>query len=131
MKVLGFSVFIFFLLTGCQSSQSSSLVEPVIETITVATFAEGIENLDSVQLVDVRTPSEYNRGTIEGSHHINFYQEDFIWQLGIQLKKYKPVYVFCHSGKRSGEAAILMKELGFKKIYNLEGGLMAWNNKPL
>lgn len=131
MRVLDFSIFLIFMLTGCQSSQSSSPVEPIIETITVVAFADGIKNLDSVQLVDVRTPSEYNRGTIEGSYHIDFYQEDFLEQLGNKLEKHKPVYVFCHSGKRSGEAASMMKKLGFKKVYNLKGGLVAWNKRSL
>jgi rhodanese-related sulfurtransferase len=43
-----------------------------------------------------------------------------------KLDKKKPVAVYCRSGMRSANAANILKEMGFKKIYNLDGGYLAW-----
>jgi 3-mercaptopyruvate sulfurtransferase SseA len=36
--------------------------------------------------------------------------------------------VYCKSGGRSGEAATMMKEMGFTEVYNMQGGMLAWSN---
>jgi len=113
-------------LASCQSGQPT-LEGPVVEVIDVPTFAQALKDNPKAQLVDVRTPAEYQEGTIEGCRHINFYAEDFTAQLEAQLDKNQPVYIFCRSGNRSGKAAVMMEELGFKKVYDLSGGFMAWN----
>jgi len=115
-----------FALASCQTGQPT-LEGPVVELVDVPTFAEAIKENPKAQLVDVRTPAEYQEGTIEGCRHINFFDENFTAQLEDQLDKNQPVYVFCRSGNRSGKAAVLMEELGFKKVYNLDGGFLAWN----
>ena len=115
-----------FALASCQSGQPA-LEGPAVELMDVPTFAQALKDNPKAQLVDVRTPAEYQEGTIEGSRHINFYGEDFTAQLEAQLDKNQPVYIFCRSGNRSGKAAVMMEELGFKKVYDLDGGIMAWN----
>ena len=45
----------------------------------------------------------------------------------MQLDKEKPIAVYCKSGGRSGGASKLLLELGFKEIYDLEGGILNWN----
>jgi rhodanese-related sulfurtransferase len=115
-----------FSLASCQSGQSK-LEGPVVEKLDVPTFAQALKDNPKAQLVDVRTPAEYQKGTIEGSRHINFYGEDFTAQLEAQLDKNRPVYLFDRSGIRSGKAAVIMEELDFKKIYDLDGGFLAWN----
>jgi rhodanese-related sulfurtransferase len=42
------------------------------------------------------------------------------------LPKEAPVFIYCRSGKRSKKAAIQMDCLGFKKIFDLDGGYLAW-----
>ena len=80
---------------------------------------------DEGQILDVRTPGEWAEGTIKDAIKINFFDADFDTQLD-KLDKKKPVYVYCKSGRRSGKATTKMKELGFTKIYNLNGGMGAW-----
>jgi len=47
-----------------------------------------------------------------------------------ELDKETPVYIYCTAGgKRSVDSMQKMKDLGFKEVYNLEGGLVAWNEK--
>jgi rhodanese-related sulfurtransferase len=45
------------------------------------------------------------------------------------MDKNIPVFVYCRSGGRSGKAAKKMKEKGFKSVYNLEGGIIAWQRE--
>ena len=69
------------------------------------------------QLIDVRTSEEYAAGHIDGS--INLSLQD------IQAGKYptaakdKPIYIYCRSGNRSGQAKTLLKSSGYKNITDL------------
>lgn len=79
----------------------------------------------SVQLVDVRTPGEYAGGHLKNARLINYYDADFATQIG-KLDKSKPVMVYCAAGSRSADAAKQLGQLGFKTVYDLEGGMRAW-----
>jgi rhodanese-related sulfurtransferase len=81
--------------------------------------------LDEMQLVDVRTPKEFETGHIKDAINIDFNNEDFKSELST-LDKSKPVLVYCRSGKRSAGAAEIMKEMGFTKIVGLDGGMISW-----
>ncbi len=85
-----------------------------------------------VILLDVRTPDEVAQGQIEGSSSINFYDEDFVEKINL-INKDKVICVYCRSGNRSSKAAKIMQQNGFNRIYNLDGGTMAWasQNFPL
>jgi rhodanese-related sulfurtransferase len=91
-----------------------------------------IELMDTeeIQLVDVRTPSEYNEGHVPDAQNINFYDENFDQQIET-LDKSKPIIVYCKSGGRSAKCASKLVEKGFEKIYDLEGGFSQWKFKGL
>ncbi len=101
------------------------------DDMDVREFAKFLTNGD-VQLLDVRTPSEYTEGHIAGAENIDIYDDSFISQAIESLDKAKPVAVYCRSGKRSAEAAGRLAEKGYK-VTNLEGGIIAWTeaNKPI
>ena len=82
-----------------------------------------------VQLVDVRTPDEYNAGKIDDAINIDYFNQETFKKEFEKLDKNKPIYVYCKSGHRSHESAVLLEEMGFKEIYDLEGGYMAWTEK--
>lgn len=82
----------------------------------------------NVQLVDVRTPDEYKAGHISNAKNINFYDADFKAQMD-KLDKSKPIAVYCGVGGRSGKASTVLTQLGFKTIYDLQGGMTAWKAK--
>jgi len=84
--------------------------------------------MDDVQLVDVRTPEEYNSGHIEKSQNIDVRSPDFDGQIA-KLDKLKPVLVYCRSGKRSAKCTEKLKSAGFVKIYDLKGGITKWKYK--
>lgn len=98
--------------------------EVIAKDVDVATFAKLIHD-EPGQIVDVRTPEEWNDGMIADAMPINFYAPDFAQQIQ-QLDKYQPVYVYCAAGGRSGKAMDIMQKQGFKKVYNLTGGMGAW-----
>jgi phage shock protein E len=78
-----------------------------------------------VIIVDVRTPDEFSTGHIAGAKNLNFYDGDFQANLQ-QLDKRQPYLVHCKSGRRSAQAGTVMKQLGFNSVYDLAGGISAW-----
>lgn len=80
-------------------------------------------------LLDVRTPEEFEDGYIPGATNIDIYLgPEFIEEVE-KLDKGKNYYVYCRSGKRSGQACTIMNQLGFKNAYNLSGGFMEWDGE--
>lgn len=100
--------------------------------IPVDEFHAGIEK-DNVQVLDVRTQGEYNSGHIEGSFLADWTQREQFNERIKALNKNKPVYAYCLSGGRSRAAAAQLRKAGFKEVYNLEGGIVAWKRaaKPV
>jgi len=95
-----------------------------IITQDVATFKKTIKS-KNVQLVDVRTPAEFSGGSIQGAQNMDVKSDQFK-TMAAKLDKKRPVAVYCLSGIRSMRAANTLKDMGFKKIYNLDGGYTAW-----
>lgn len=83
-------------------------------------------NTKNVQLVDVRTPNEFNTGHIKNAQNIDFFNKNDFTVNFNKLNKEEPVYIYCRSGNRSQKAARKLVNLGFKKIYDLKGGYMNW-----
>lgn len=77
-------------------------------------------------LLDVRTLQEYSRGHIEGSTLISVNDQRFMEKVKL-LQKEKPIYVYCLTGSRSFAVANYLDQMGYSKIYNLQRGIMEWN----
>mmetsp|Transcript_3406 Transcript_3406/g.4988 ORF Transcript_3406/g.4988 Transcript_3406/m.4988 type:complete len:129 (-) Transcript_3406:111-497(-) len=101
-------------------------------TITVISTEEmqTLIDLENVQLVDVRTSEEHNKGHIANSQNIDFNSPTFEDDIA-KLDKEKPVILYCQKGGRSAKCAIKMLEAGFKKIYDLKGGFSEWQHTDL
>ena len=97
-------------------------IEPVDALVVI--------NHKDALVVDVREDSEYAGGHILGSEHVPLSR--LKKELG-RLEKYKgrPAVVVCATGSRSRRAAAMLKQSGFETVYNLRGGVMAWNNANL
>jgi len=76
--------------------------------------------------LDVRTGLEVSKGKIAGSRNINVANPSFKVEVA-DLDKERTYIVYCRSGNRSRRACKIMSEIGFKDIYNLEGGYSNWN----
>ncbi len=79
-----------------------------------------------VQLIDVRTSREYNAGHIEGAINYNVMDKERFMEQISALNKNEPVYLYCKAGVRSKNAAELLKEEGFVKIFDYSGGYADW-----
>ena len=99
--------------------------EIISKVLTVDDFEKGITNASDIQLIDVRTPAEVADGSIAGAVNYDFYGDDFMQKIE-KLDREKPTYIYCRSGGRSGKTAVMMKEMGFREVYDLEGGYNAW-----
>jgi rhodanese-related sulfurtransferase len=76
-------------------------------------------------ILDVRTPEEFESGHVEGAMNMDYYHPGFRVELG-KLDRTKTYLVYCRTGNRSADAFAFMKELHFKEVYELEGGILAW-----
>ncbi len=81
-------------------------------------------------IVDVREDSEWSEQHIPGAIHIPLAQ---LTEHLSELKQYKdsPVITQCRAGGRSAKAVDVLKLAGFSKVYNMEGGIIAWDNAGL
>jgi len=71
-------------------------------------------------LVDVRTPEEFNKQHLKYAQNINIRSADFDAQVK-KLGKDKNIYLYCHSGNRSGKATDSLQMLGYTRSYNIGG----------
>jgi len=80
-----------------------------------------------VQLVDVRTPDEYQSGHIKGAKNINIGDPVKFEAEAAKLNKKVPVAVYCRSGRRSKIAGQRLIDKGFV-VYDLNQGILEWTN---
>lgn len=95
-----------------------------VENMNVGAFKNAISGKD-VQLVDVRTSAEFADGHIKNALNIDVSSGGFVQRATSKLDKTKPVYVYCHSGGRSMQAAAMLSKQGFQVI-NLDSGIIGW-----
>ncbi len=114
-----------------QESVASNLEQSpvaVAKNISTSEFQEMMTSKKDVVILDVRTSEEVAAGVIEGSTHLDIYGDDFKTILE-KMDKDKPVMVYCAVGGRSGQAMQMMGKMGFKEVYNLSGGIRAWQSE--
>ena len=95
-----------------------------IEVVTAEEMQE-LSEIDDVQLIDVRSEEERKEGYIANSQNIDYNSPTFDQEIE-KLDKSKPVIVYCKSGNRNAKCVEKMKDAGFVKIYDLDGGMAKW-----
>lgn len=89
---------------------------------------EKLKNNQAVNLIDVRQPDE----------HLDFNIGGILLPLGqiqtmqideIESLKDEEIICYCRSGQRSMQAALMLETVGFKNVFNLVGGMLAWKTK--
>ena len=89
---------------------------------------QSLLKMDEVQLVDVRTPKEFESGYIASSQNIDYMAPDFDTAIEV-INKELPVVLYCRSGRRSADGAKKLVKAGFVEVYNLEGGILQWQKE--
>jgi thioredoxin len=109
------------LLISCNNQKTKAF-----ESIAPKEFAEKIKTTEKPQILDVRTPDEFESEHIENAANVNWNSDDFAAKAE-SYDKSKPVFVYCLSGGRSKKAAAKLQELGFTTVYELDGGFLNWS----
>lgn len=100
-----------------------------VEKLPPAAFKQKMEEHAGRQLIDVRTPEEFAKGYIMNARNVNVYDKDFGQQIDrLALDRDEPVFVYCKAGGRSANAVKQLRTMGFKSIFDLQGGLIAWED---
>jgi thioredoxin 1 len=116
---------IILLIISC-ISVVSSYSQSATKHIGAVEFKSLVEKKDGI-ILDTRTVPEFNRGHIEGAQLVDL-QDPNIGSKLITLPKDKPLYLYCYSGARSRVVANFLENNGYSNIYNLQRGIIDWNN---
>ena len=79
---------------------------------------------DQGVIIDVRTSEEFEPEHIEGAKNLDYLSTDLADQLE-KLDKTKSYYIYCRTGRRSLRVCVLLRNLGFEIVHNLESGIAA------
>ncbi len=103
----------------------------VRNAITVAGAYNLVLQDTNVVILDVRTPAEFRSETGHVKGAILIPVQELEERLGeLEPFRSKTILAICRSGNRSGRAAKLLNERGFKAL-NVEGGMLKWNKENL
>jgi len=117
-----------FSLAACAPSNTEA-ESAGIQSIT-PTEASTLFAAKEAVIIDVREQNEWDEKHIPGVIHIPIAQLN---SRLAELEQYKdsPVIMQCRSGRRSAQGAVALNAVGFKKLYNMEGGILAWDKAGL
>lgn len=119
---LGFDNMCGYLCPGMNEWQEAGKPIASLKTMSALQLKSALANKE-VTLVDVRQPHEWKEGYIEGAERINFGELE---EKSNSLSKRRPIAVICSAGNRSSIGASILGRKGFKEIYNILGGMTAW-----
>ena len=117
-KIILFVIPLALLLTACGTTGGK------VTNLNVTDFAQKISD-KSVVVLDVRTPGEFQSEHLENAINVDYEGSNFEGEVQ-KLDKSKTYAVYCRSGRRSGLATEIMAKVGFKSIFNLDGGIENW-----
>lgn len=102
--------------------------DPLAPQISAEEVKKSLDEGEKVILLDVRTAGEYAKYKIGGS--LNLPVDEVSGKIAALLPdKEAKIYVYCLSGSRSVIAVMVLKNLGYKNVFNLTSGLLAWRAK--
>ncbi len=120
LSVVGFDQVIGYLDGGMSTWQKADLPIQQLSQIAVETLHSMRHDL---KILDVRDKSEWEEGHIKGATHIPYY---FLVQRLHELDNTQPLALICASGQRSSIACSLLQKHGFTQLFNVVGGMEAW-----
>jgi hydroxyacylglutathione hydrolase len=121
---LGFDNIAGFLCAGISEWQESGRPISYLGTLSAQELKDKLER-DELWVVDVREPSEWKEGCIQGAERLFF---GHLSSKASSLPRDKPVAVVCSVGQRASTGASILKREGFQDVYNVMGGMSAWTH---
>ena len=98
------------------------LIKATLNNISSEEFEKAIMDDPNAIIMDVRTPSEYEEDHIKNAINFDYLSRTLSDDID-QLDPEKTYYIYCKTGRRSLRVCTLLKNSGFKKVYNLDQGL--------
>ena len=114
---------------GTELAQSKLSNSRNIYNVSASDFNKVI-NLKNINIIDIRTPQEYNSGHMKESINIDWYKRNFKEKIQ-RFAKDKPIAIYCRSGNRTSKATNVLHAMGFKEVINLTNGINDWNRNSL
>lgn len=128
MKQLPIYIILLFAFFG-QANEAMAQRQGKIKKLEVTQFQKKLDRTLMPQLIDVRTPAEFDAGHLESA--INYNLSDSTLHRNMDhLDRKKPVFIYCQSGKRSARAAEVMKQAGFR-VFEMKDGFLKWQEEKL
>jgi rhodanese-related sulfurtransferase len=125
MRIALFAVSVFVAATVFAEDNAATKSE--VRNVKPDEFEKLSKEKDAV-ILDVRTPKEYADGHIAGAVNVDWNSKDFAEKVGA-LDKSKTYLVHCAVGGRSARACEKLSKMEFPHLYNLEGGITAWQRE--
>jgi len=129
LKKYSFYLLICLIFVSCKQEVKKTGTEEKVNTSVKVVEPGKFKNLLSTttnpQLVDVRTAIEVAQGVLSGAAHMCYTCPEFEEKIET-LDKEEPVFLYCKVGGRSAKAAAILKRKGFTMVYDLKGGIDAW-----
>ena len=125
MKKIIILTLLHFFNVSCKSQNKENY-----QLLAPLEFLEKLKITSNPQILDVRTSQEFITGHIKNAINVNWNGDKF----NDKMKSFdiaKPIFVNCQGGGRSKKAAERLFSLGFKKIYELNGGINEWKSSSL
>ncbi|WP_143961752.1 rhodanese-like domain-containing protein [Litoribacter populi] len=118
-----YTVMLLLLIGGCHSGFMSQekILSPDEFEIGYSKHPESI-------LIDIRSPEEVKNGHLKDAIFIDYHDQHFEEQLAY-LRKDLAYYIYCGSADKTIPTARLMKTMGFKKVFVLQGGIKHWHQQ--
>lgn len=102
-----------------------------MKNVTPNEWRKLINEKDNKLVIDVRTPQEYQSGMQKDAINLDIFDtEKFVSEIE-KIDKKTPLFMYCRSGGRSGQACAIASSKGFEETYNLIGGMMEWDGETV
>ncbi|MGH9700175.1 MAG: molybdopterin-synthase adenylyltransferase MoeB, partial [Candidatus Acidiferrales bacterium] len=105
--------------------EEAPAVETSVPDITPRELKTRLDRGDDLYILDVREPHEYQICNI-GGHLLPLGE---LSRRAAELDSSREIVAHCRSGKRSAEAVEFLRKAGFRKLWNLKGGILAWSDE--
>ena len=115
--------------TGC-SAVDAPVINEVISTQTADKMIQSNKDNPIFVILDVRTPDEFNAGHIAKASMVDYESQDFNAKIS-ELDRNRKYLVYCRTARRSALAVKVMKDLGFREVYDMAKGINQWEAEGL
>jgi len=136
VKVLiGVVIISIVILQGCTTTEDNKSLlktQTLLDITAIESYAlikNNTENPNFI-IIDIRTPEEYKSGHLADAIIMDYYENTFEKEID-QLDKEKIYLIYCRTGRRTGLAMEIMKDLNFFNVYNMLGGITQWELEEL